>query len=61
MMHEMIVLAITVVIAQTCVGIVMMKVCMSEWFIKKITKRSFKLMETIERDIDDWVSEEEEA
>ena len=61
MMTEMIVLAITVVVAQTCAGLIMMKVFMSEWFVKKMTKRSFKLMKDIERDIEDWVSEEEEA
>lgn len=59
MMMEMIILAITLVITQTTVGIIMMKVCMSEWFIKKVTKRSFKLMKTIEQDIEDWMSEEE--
>jgi hypothetical protein len=61
MMKEMIVLAITLVVAQTTAGLIMMKVFMSEWFIKKTTKRSFKLMKTIERDINDWMSEEEEA
>jgi hypothetical protein len=59
MLVEMIILAITLVIAQTTVGIIMMKVVLSEWFIKKMTKRSFKLMKTIEQDIEDWMSEEE--
>lgn len=61
MLMEMIILAITLVIAQTTVGIIMMKVVLSEWFIKKMTKRSFKLMKTIEQDLEDWVSDEEEA
>ena len=59
MMKEMIILAITLVVTQTLTGIGLMYVCMSEWFIKKVTKRSFKLMKTIEQDIEDWMSEEE--
>lgn len=59
MLMEMIIVAITLVITQTLVGIGLMYICMSEWFIKKVTKRSFKLMKTIEQDLEDWVSEEE--
>lgn len=59
MLAEMIILAITLVVAQTTAGLIMMKVFMSEWFIKKMTKKSFKLMKTIEQDIEDWMSEEE--
>lgn len=60
-MMWIIVFAITMVITQVLAGICMMCVFMSDWFIKMITKRSFKLMKTIERDINDWMSEEEEA
>lgn len=60
MMKEMIVLAITMVTAQACAGLIMMKVFMSERFVRKMTKRSFKLMKTIEQDVEDWMSEEEE-
>lgn len=58
-MLEMIVLGLTIVIAQIVAGVIMMKVFMSERFIKRMTKKYIKLMVTIEQDVEDWMSEEE--
>lgn len=60
-MMNMVILAITLVVAQTLAGIGAMYICMSEWFIKKMTKRYIKLMKNIEQNVEDWMSEEEEA
>lgn len=46
-MLEMIVLGITVVIAQSIVGIIMMKVMLSKGFLKKYTKMSMDLANEI--------------
>lgn len=48
----MIVLGITVVIAQSIIGLIMMKVVLSKGFLKKYTKMSIQLAEEIQEELD---------
>ncbi len=51
-MLEMIVLGLTVVIAQTIIGIIMVKVMMSKHFLKKYAKMSYELTNELVEEMD---------
>lgn len=57
-MLEMIVLGLTIVIAQIVAGVVMMKVFMSERFLKKYTKTIMNLSNEIVADLMEESEEE---
>lgn len=50
-MLEMIVLGLTVVVAQTVVGLITFKLCMSKAFIKKFTKKYMSMVEEVTEEL----------
>ena len=50
-MLEMIVLGVTVVVAQTVAGLLMFKLCMSKTFIKKYAKKYMKVVEELTEEL----------
>ena len=58
-MMEMVVLAVTLVLAQTVAGIIMMKVFMSKAYIKKIAKMSVELTNELMTEV--YCDEEDEV
>jgi len=51
-MFEMIIFAVTLVVAQTLASFAVMALCMSKWFTKKVYKKTFEMMNNVEEFIE---------